>query len=375
MYCGIAGLRTASRRATASLLDFTWDSAFWVLDDWRMIDAALESERFGERWGRHWLDQARYADSHGYTNDNERSIWPYRDWVIEAFNRDLPFDQFTIQQLAGDMLDNPTLDQQVATGFHRNTLINSEGGTKADQFRDEQVKDRIDTTGLVWMGLTIGCAKCHAHKFDPISQAEYYRLYAFFNSTADRNSVTPIVKVPSPGQTKELETLKQKKQELTARIAGDQDRPARQAAWEAEILTRQDQSAAEAESIQWTVLELSGKSDQQSTLESLADRSLLVRGKGAAMEEYQSTARSPLTKIRSVRLEVLTDDSLPNKGPGRAGNGNFVLTEFWFRTGDGRELRFQKPWRNTRKRATKSPNRLTARPIPVGRSTGLPRAE
>jgi len=145
----------------------------------RMLDRVLASPRFGERWGRHWLDQARYADSHGYTNDNARTMWPYRDWVTEAFNRDLPFDQFTTEQLAGDLLAEPTLDQLVATGFHRNTLINSEGGTKADQFRDEQVKDRVDTTGVVWLGLTVGCAKCHTHKFDPISQEEYYQFYAF----------------------------------------------------------------------------------------------------------------------------------------------------------------------------------------------------
>ena len=153
----------------------------------RLLDRILDSPHFGERWGRHWLDQARYADSHGYTNDNERSMWPYRDWVIRAFNDDMPFDQFTREQLAGDLLPNADSSQRVATGFHRNTLINSEGGTKADQFRDEQVKDRVDTTGLVWMGLTVGCAKCHTHKFDPITQDEYYQLYAFFNSTADTN--------------------------------------------------------------------------------------------------------------------------------------------------------------------------------------------
>ena len=308
----------------------------------RMVDRTLNSECFGERWGRHWLDQARYADSHGYTNDNERSMWPYRDWVIDAFNRDLPFDQFTIEQLAGDLLKNATIDQLVATGFHRNTLINSEGGTKTDQFRDEQVKDRIDTTGLVWMGLTVGCAKCHPHKFDPISQAEYYRLYAFFNSTADQNSVTPTLKVPSDRQLQELEKLRQQEENLALQIETDKHRAARQAVWEAAVLARPETIDERVDTVPWTVLELSGKSDKQSTFAVLDDLSLLVRGKGATKEEYQSTARSPLTKIRSVRLEVLTDDSLPKRGPGRAGNGNFVLSEFWFRTGDGRELHFSK---------------------------------
>ena len=309
----------------------------------RMLDEVLQSQHFGERWGRHWLDQARYADSHGYTNDNERSIWPYRDWVIEAFNRDLPFDQFTTEQLAGDLLDNPTLAQKVATGFHRNTLINSEGGTKADQFRDEQVKDRTDTTGLVWMGLTVGCAKCHSHKFDPVSQAEYYQLYAFFNSTVDRNSVTPIVQVPSVAQTKQLDDLAALKATLSERLASDKTVDQRQSNWETDIVAEAKNATAETDDgMSWQVLPLSGKSTKDATLESLDDRSLLVMGPTADSEEYHSTALSPLTKIRSVRLEALTDDSLPLKGPGRAGNGNFVLSEFWFRTGDGRELRFSR---------------------------------
>ncbi|MEM7234439.1 MAG: DUF1549 and DUF1553 domain-containing protein, partial [Planctomycetota bacterium] len=170
----------------------------------RRVDSLLANPHFGERWGRHWLDQARYADSHGYTTDGNRSMWPYRDWVLGAFNSDLSFDQFTIEQLAGDLLKDPRLDQIVATGFHRNTLINSEGGTKADQFRVEQAKDRIDTTGLVWMGLTVGCAKCHTHKYDPIQQTEYYSMYAFFDSTEDRNSTQPTVRVPTQAQTEEL---------------------------------------------------------------------------------------------------------------------------------------------------------------------------
>ncbi|MEO2028741.1 MAG: PSD1 and planctomycete cytochrome C domain-containing protein [Fuerstiella sp.] len=307
----------------------------------RMVDEVLQSQHFGERWGRHWLDQARYADSHGYTNDNERSIWLYRDWVIAAFNRDLPFDQFTTEQLAGDLLDNPTLAQKVATGFHRNTLINSEGGTKADQFRDEQVKDRTDTTGLVWMGLTVGCAKCHSHKFDPVSQAEYYQLYAFFNSTVDRNSVTPTVQVPSVTQTRQLDELAKLKASLSGQLASDTDVDRRQENWEKDIAIKAKDATAETDDgMLWQVLPLSGKSTTETTLKSLDDRSLLAMGPTADVEEYHSTARSPLTKIRSVRLEVLTDDSLPQKGPGRAGSGNFVLSEFWFRTGDGRELRF-----------------------------------
>ncbi|MCA9058327.1 MAG: DUF1553 domain-containing protein, partial [Planctomycetaceae bacterium] len=268
--------------------------------------------------------------------------WKYRDWVIDAFNKDMPFDQFTIEQLAGDLLPNATLSQQVATGFHRNTLINTEGGTKADQFRDEQVKDRVETTGLVWMGLTVGCARCHSHKFDPISQAEYYQLYAFFNSTADNNSETPILKVPSDAQTERIDQLTAEAESLRRRIADDPDRQQRQLTWEQDLrdLVGQTEKDAEDPDEGWTVLELSGNSVDSSVLTSLPDRSLLVKGRTGAPDEYQATAFSPLTKVRSVRLEVLTHESLPMNGPGRASNGNFVLSEIWFRTGDGRELRF-----------------------------------
>jgi len=147
-----------------------------------LVNRLLQSPNYGERWGRWWLDQARYADSNGYSVDAPRQIWKYRDWVIDALNRDLPFDQFTIEQLAGDLLPNATEMQRVATGFHRNTQINQEGGIDPEQFRIDSVFDRVATTGTVWLGLTIGCAQCHDHKFDPIEQREYYRFFAFFNN-------------------------------------------------------------------------------------------------------------------------------------------------------------------------------------------------
>jgi hypothetical protein len=174
----------------------------------QLVDELLASPHYGERWGRHWLDQARYADSDGYAIDGARVMWPYRDWVIRALNADMPFDRFTIEQLAGDLLPDPTTEQLVATGFHRNTLINQEGGSDPEQFRNEAVVDRVNTTGAVWLGLTVGCAQCHAHKFDPISQPEYYQLFAFFNSGTDKNSHAPqIVAAPAAAQT-ELEQLR-----------------------------------------------------------------------------------------------------------------------------------------------------------------------
>ena len=134
----------------------------------RLVDRLLASPHYGERWGRHWLDMARYADSNGYTRDFGRQIWKYREWVIEAINRGQPFDQFTIEQIAGDMLPAATESQLVATGFHRNTLVNEEGGTDQEQFRVEAVVDRVSTTGSVFLGLTVGCARCHSHKYDPL---------------------------------------------------------------------------------------------------------------------------------------------------------------------------------------------------------------
>lgn len=149
------------------------------------VDRLLASPHYGERWGRWWLDQARYADSNGYSIDAPRQIWKFRDWVIESLNADLPFDQFTIEQLAGDLLPAATDQQRIATGFHRNTQLNQEGGIDVEQFRIDSVFDRVATTGTVWLGLTVGCAQCHDHKYDPLSQREYYGLFAFFNNQAE----------------------------------------------------------------------------------------------------------------------------------------------------------------------------------------------
>ncbi len=164
----------------------------------KFVEQALADPGFGERWARIWLDLARYADSKGYGSDPLRSIWRYRDWVIEALNRNLPYDQFTIEQLAGDLLAEPTLDQLLATAMHRNTMSNDEGGTDDEEFRVAAVKDRIETTMQVWMGLTVGCAKCHSHKFDPITQREYYQLYAFFNQTEDADNSEEIPRLATP---------------------------------------------------------------------------------------------------------------------------------------------------------------------------------
>jgi mono/diheme cytochrome c family protein len=158
----------------------------------KLVDRLLASPHFGERWGRHWLDLARYADSDGYEKDSPRPFaYRYRDWLIDAINRDMPFDRFTIEQLAGDLLPGATIDQRIATGFHRNTLTNKEGGVDQEEFRVAAVIDRTNTTGTVWLGLTIGCAQCHSHKYDPITQREYYGLFAFFNNGRELDLPTP----------------------------------------------------------------------------------------------------------------------------------------------------------------------------------------
>ncbi len=178
-----------------------------------LVDRLLNSPHYGERWGRWWLDQARYADSNGYSVDAPRQIWKYRDWVIDALNADMPFDQFTTEQLAGDLLPNATDNQKIATGFHRNTQINQEGGIDKEQFRIDSVFDRVATTGTVWLGLTVGCAQCHDHKFDPIAQKEYYSLFAFFN-----NQDEPTLKVYDP--TVDVPAITTEFKETEKRIEG-----------------------------------------------------------------------------------------------------------------------------------------------------------
>jgi hypothetical protein len=174
------------------------------------VDRLLASPHYGERWAKPWLDLARYADTQGYEKDNRRTMWPWRDWVIRALNANMPFDQFTIEQIAGDLLPNATRDQRVATGFHRNTMTNTEGGTDDEEFRHEAVVDRVNTTMAVWMATTMSCAQCHNHKYDPLTMKEYYQMYAFLNHTADsdKEDERPTLKLFGDGQEAELARLR-----------------------------------------------------------------------------------------------------------------------------------------------------------------------
>jgi len=293
----------------------------------------LDSPHYGERWGRHWLDQARYADSNGYTIDGDRVMWPYRDWVIRAINDDMPFDRFTIEQLAGDLLSGATKAQRVATGFHRNTLINQEGGTDDEQFRNEEVVDRVNTTGAVWLGLTLGCAQCHSHKFDPISQREYYQLFSFFNHTADVNNTGPTVKVSEGELLLDMIDPELQASLNDAKVALDKLKKLksqRQAAWEKALL----ETSSATTTTDWKQLvPIHFKANGGAVLEKLDDDSILA-GKGALREIYTVRFSKKDMPIAALRLRVLPHDSLPKKGPGRASNGNFLLSGVEIRIGE-----------------------------------------
>jgi len=290
----------------------------------KQVDRLLASPHFGEHMARGWLDLARYADSNGYQVDLARSIWPYREWVINAFNRNQPFDQFTIDQLAGDLVPNPTLEQKIATGFNRNTKVNDEGGGDAEEYRTKAVKDRVATLGTAWLGLTLNCAECHTHKYDPITHEDYYRLYAFFNNSTDAGnySLGPNVEVPKPDLS-ETESfvrsrLEQAKQELAAteaKLATEQTK------WEKSVAKKGDV---------WRVLNLTNAySTGGSSYTNLPDGSLLGVGVNPIYDTITVEADTDLTGITAVMLEVLPDPSLPKNGPGRWGQtGNFILDEF-----------------------------------------------
>ncbi|MDF1812354.1 MAG: PSD1 and planctomycete cytochrome C domain-containing protein [Verrucomicrobiales bacterium] len=298
-----------------------------------LVDSLLASPHYGERWGRHWLDQARYADSNGYSIDSLREMWPYRDWVIKALNDDMPFDQFTIEQLAGDLLPEPTKLQKIATGFHRNTLINQEGGSDREQFRVESAIDRVATTGAVWLGLTVGCAQCHTHKFDPITHREFYQLYAFFNSTSDQNS---------PGKTLDVARGEVFGKPVKAeKSLSDKERETLKANWIAAERERlKAVVGANAPAPVWiSANATSVKTDSGKALQKLPGSTWLLPADRGPNDTIIVTTRSSLPEIRGIRLRVLPHESLPKNGPGTAGNGNFVLTRFEASV-DGKQVGF-----------------------------------
>ena len=254
-----------------------------------LVDKLLKSPHYGERWGRWWLDQARYADSNGYSIDAPREIWLYRDWVIDAFNRDMPFDQFATEQLAGDLLPEPTNQQRVATGFHRNTQINQEGGIDQEQFRIESVFDRVATTGSVFLGLTVGCAQCHDHKFDPISQKEYYQLFAFFNNQDEPELTIYPLEVRDEELKKEKQQLEQGIKDILAQHADGMKN------WEEKLTDEQKK-------------ELNG--EVRKTLGVEAKKRSLVQQEGL----YAAFADQPDAKIAQSRERIKEIDKQLSRG-------------------------------------------------------------
>jgi len=286
----------------------------------RLVDRLLASPHFGERWGRHWLDLARYADSDGYEKDRARpDAYVYRDWVIDAINRDLPFDRFTVEQVAGDLLPDATSRSMIGTAFNRQTLTNEEGGVDQEEFRVNAVIDRTATLGTAWLGLTVGCARCHDHKYDPLPQADYYRLFAFFN---DADEV--LTEVPTGAKAPELDRrLASLQRALTARYA---ELAPGLLAWEADehrrIMATPSTPLAE-EPLE--VLELASAAGVGT-----ADRlgsDLCVRA-GPERDRYTLTARAAAPEVTGFKLWVLPDEALPARGPGRGPDGGFVLTGF-----------------------------------------------
>jgi len=325
---------TLARRLSLDLtgLPPTWEEAQRFAEDdssdayERLVDRLMDSPQYGEHMARHWLDLARYADSNGYQVDLARSIWPYREWVINAFNRNQPFDRFTIEQLAGDLLPNPTPEQRIATGFNRNTKINDEGGGDAEEYRTKAVKDRVATVGTAWLGLTLNCAECHTHKYDPVSHEEYYKFYAFFNNTADGGnySTAPTMEVPRPDLSETERYLKHKLELTQKQLESARQRLAsEQRDWEERLRNRGEV---------WQVLHLTNAySTGGSGYTNLADGSLLATGVNPIYDTITVEADTDLTNITAVLLEVLPDPSLPKNGPGRWGaSGNFILDEFGF---------------------------------------------
>ncbi len=282
----------------------------------RMVDELLRKPQFGEHWGRMWLDLARYADTKGYEKDLGRTMWPYRDWVVNAFNIDMPLDRFTTEQIAGDLLSNPTEQQLIATAFHRNTMTNDEGGTDDEEFRVAAVKDRVDTTVQVWMGLTMGCAKCHTHKYEPISHAEYYSFYAMFNQTtdADRYDDAPTIETLSPEQKEERAQLQARLQSLGRELTSLEDAGQTDKAWESKW-----RLAAVAEAV----------SRDGAMLTPQKDGAVAASGKAPPEDIYTVTLTLAAGSHTALRLEALPDKLASGQlAVGRNGRtSNFVLSE------------------------------------------------
>jgi mono/diheme cytochrome c family protein len=280
------------------------------------VDRLLASPHYGERWARVWLDAARYADSDGYEKDKSRQVWAWRDWVIEAFNRNLPYNRFIIDQIAGDLLPNPTQDELVATGFLRNSMINEEGGVDPEQFRMEAMFDRMDAIGKSILGLTIQCAQCHSHKYDPLTQEEYYRMFAFLNNSHESN-----IAAYTADELKKRAEIFSQIHEIEAGLQHETpDWPERMARWEESVAANQPE---------WTIIQ-SSEDDPSGgqKMYRIKDGSYLCAGYAPTKHDVTVNITTQLQNITAIRLEQLNDPNLPLGGPGRSIKGTAALTEF-----------------------------------------------
>ena len=280
----------------------------------RQVERLLASPHYGERWARHWLDAARYADSDGYEKDKSRQVWFYRDWVVKAFNNDLPYDQFIVEQLAGDLLPGAKQDQLVATGFLRNSMINEEGGVDPEQFRMDAMFDRMDAVGKSILGITIQCAQCHNHKYDPISQEEYYRMFAYLNDTHEAH----IAAYAPDEQMKRADIFRQIRaiEEDLKHTAPDW--LSQMSAWEESVKNNQPE---------WQVLKVENEGENSQRYVYHDDGSQTAWGYAPTKWTSKFKGKSELTKITAIRLEMLCDPNLPLGGPGRSPTGLFALSE------------------------------------------------
>jgi hypothetical protein len=280
-----------------------------------LVEQLLDSSHYGEKWARHWLDAARYADSDGFEKDKPRQVWMYRDWVVAALNRDLPYNQFVVEQIAGDLLPSPSQDQLVATGFLRNSMLNEEGGIDPEQFRMEAMFDRMDAIGKAMLGITIQCAQCHSHKYDPITHDDYYRLFAFINNSHEGS--LPVFPA---------DQLATRQRILASIDAAEEKLRKENPAW-------LDSAAEWVRTVrgnqpEWHVLELHNANDNSQRYFRQPDGSTLAQGYAPTRFDGQFTAATDAVQIRAFRLELLTDPNLPSGGPGRSVDGLLALTEF-----------------------------------------------
>jgi len=299
----------------------------------QLVDRLLQSNRYGERMALDWLNAARYADTNGYQNDQERQMWIWRNWVIDAYNQNKPFDQFTIEQIAGDMLPDATIDQIIASGFNRNHRINGEGGVIPEEYRVEYVIDRVETTGAIWMGLSVGCGRCHSHKFDPISQKEFYSLFAYFNNVPEngrdgnRGNATPTISVPVPGMEIKVSAAEKQVEELETTLA--LNTPEFLEAFESwKKQARADIQSQQLHPVWQAASVLDVESTGGVTFQLLNDGSRLATGPNPSNPSYTVTLQPGQGTLTGIRLETLTHPDLTDNGLARSVNGNFVLTEF-----------------------------------------------